>query len=250
MATRWYSAGTIPSLLSSPGVSDVLRDLRRVGWKDWHLLNVIANLTINHRLALCHGVITAGRARQMTDAFRAEALRTEEPGDPQIASDQITRNVMEEGIRLVAMSSLHRWGLALHHGTTDSDAIMLLATRIARPRGNSPRRAKRSTALTEAAGEHRQPPPRPTGCWFAQPIRASPARAQRGTTWGKLGGSSRHCVSHDNARRRRYHGKADSGADLAAAVPAWSAIKTLSISGSRLSNLADARRCGANLAWT
>jgi hypothetical protein len=40
-------------------------------------------------------------------------------------------------------------------------------------------------------------------------------------------------VSHDNARRRRYHGKADSGADLAAAVPAWPAIKTLSISGLR-----------------
>ncbi|HEX6524993.1 MAG TPA: hypothetical protein VF070_34070 [Streptosporangiaceae bacterium] len=30
---------------------------------------------------------------------------------------------MEQGIRLVAMSSFHRWGLAPHHGTTDSDAI-------------------------------------------------------------------------------------------------------------------------------
>lgn len=37
---------------------------------------------------------------------------------------------MEQGIRLVAMSRVHRWGLALHHGTTDSDAIMqLLAER-------------------------------------------------------------------------------------------------------------------------
>ena len=100
------------------------------GWKDWHLLNVVANLTINHRLALRHGTITAGRARQLAGAFRAEALRAEEPGDPKIAPDQITLDVMEQGIRLVAMSSLHRWGLALHHGTTDSDAIMrLLAER-------------------------------------------------------------------------------------------------------------------------
>jgi hypothetical protein len=104
--------------------------LHRAGWKDWHLLNVVANLTINHRLALRYGAITADRARQMADAFRAEALRAEEPGDPRIPSAQITPDAMEQGIRLVAMSSLHRWGLALHHGTTDSDAIMqLLAER-------------------------------------------------------------------------------------------------------------------------
>ncbi len=117
---------TIPSLLSDPGVADVFRELRRADWKDWHLLNVVANLTINHRLALHHGAITAGRARQMAGAFRAEALRAEEPGDPKIPFGQITLDAMEQGIRLVAMSSLHRWGLALHHGTTDSDAIMQL----------------------------------------------------------------------------------------------------------------------------
>lgn len=82
--------------------------------------------TYNHRLSLRHGMITTDRARQMADAFRAEALRAEQPNDPQIASDQITRDVMEQGIRLVAISSLHRWGLTLHHGTTDSDAIMQL----------------------------------------------------------------------------------------------------------------------------
>ena len=121
---------TIPSMLSNPDVADVFRELRRIGWKDWHLISVVANLTINHRFALRHGVITAGRARQMADAFRAEALRAEEPGDPQIPSDQITLDVMEEAIRLVAVSSLHPWGLALHHGTTDSDAFMeLLAER-------------------------------------------------------------------------------------------------------------------------
>jgi hypothetical protein len=121
---------TIPSLLSDPGVADVFRELRRAGWKDWHLLNVVANLTINHRLTFRHGTITADRARPMADAFRAEALRAEEPGDPRIPSAQITPDAMEQGIRLVAVSSLHRWGLTLHHGTTDSDAVMqLLAER-------------------------------------------------------------------------------------------------------------------------
>jgi hypothetical protein len=121
---------TIPSLLSDPDVAGVFRELRRAGWKDWHLLSVVVNLTVNHRLALRHGVITAGRARHLADAFRAEALRPEKPDDPQIASDQITRDAMDQGIRLVAVSSLHRWGLTLHHGTTDSDAMtQLLAER-------------------------------------------------------------------------------------------------------------------------
>jgi hypothetical protein len=52
---------TIPNLLSDPHVRDLFRELRNVGWKDWHLLNVVVNLTINHRLALRHGMITTDR---------------------------------------------------------------------------------------------------------------------------------------------------------------------------------------------
>ena len=121
---------TLPSLLSDPAAAGIFRQLRRAGWKDWHLLSVVANLTISHRLTLRHGAITADRARQMADTFRAEALRAEEPGDPRLPSAQITPGTMEQGIRLVAVTSLHRWGLALHHGTTDPDAVVqLLAER-------------------------------------------------------------------------------------------------------------------------
>jgi hypothetical protein len=66
----------------------------------------------------------------MAEAIRAEALRPEEPGDPQITPEQITRDSMEDCIRLVAMAGPQRWGLTLHHGTADSDALMrLLAER-------------------------------------------------------------------------------------------------------------------------
>ena len=52
------------------------------------------------------------------------------------------------------------------------------------------------------------------------------------------------------AQDRRSPRRADSPADprTAAAVPAWPAIKTLSAIGSRLSTLADAHRCAANIA--
>ena len=62
-------------------------------------LTWVANLTINHHLTLRHGTITAEHARQMADAFRAEALRAEEPGDPRIPSAQITSDAMEQGMR-------------------------------------------------------------------------------------------------------------------------------------------------------
>lgn len=117
---------TLPSLLSDPAAAGTFRELRSSGWKDWHLLSVVANLTISHRLTLRHGVITADRVRQMADTFYTEALRAEEPGDPQLASAQITMGTMEQGIQLVAVASLHRWGLALHHGTTDPEAIVQL----------------------------------------------------------------------------------------------------------------------------
>ncbi len=90
----------------------------------------MANLTINHRLTLRHGTTTADRARQIGDAFHDEALRDEQPDDPRISPEQITRKAMEHAIHLVAVSSLHRWGLTLHHATTDSATVVrLLAER-------------------------------------------------------------------------------------------------------------------------
>jgi hypothetical protein len=121
---------TIPNLLMEPHVRQLFTELRAEGWKDWHLLNVLVNLTVNHRLTLKHGHITAENARRMAEAFHAEALRPEAPDDPQITPDQITRTVMEQGIGVIAISSLHRWDLTLHHGTSDpAPIIQLLAER-------------------------------------------------------------------------------------------------------------------------
>ncbi len=117
---------TTPSLLADQRVRNLFRELREEGWKDWHLLNVVTNLTINHRLTLRRGAITAEQASQMATAFHDEARRDEQPDDPRILPEQITRKAMEEGIQLVAVSSLHRWGLTLHHGTVDVTAVLRL----------------------------------------------------------------------------------------------------------------------------
>ena len=121
---------TIPGLLRDPRVRAVFLELRDADWKDWHLLSVMANLTINHRLALGRPATTHGAAQQLVEAFDAEARRPEEPGDPRITPGDLTREAMEGGIQLVAVSSLRHWDLTLAHDTANADSIVrLLAER-------------------------------------------------------------------------------------------------------------------------
>jgi hypothetical protein len=115
---------TLPELLQDERVRELFKNLRDEGWKDWHLLSVVMNLTVNHRVEARHGPLTAGRVRQLAGAIFDEALREEQPDDPRISPAEITREVMEHRIRMVAVSSLRRWGLVLHHGDTDADPVM------------------------------------------------------------------------------------------------------------------------------
>jgi hypothetical protein len=82
------------------------------------------NRTVNHRVEARYGPITAERIGQLKDAIFDEALRGEQPDDPRIAPSAITREVMEQGIRAVGISSLRRWGLTLHHGDADAEPVI------------------------------------------------------------------------------------------------------------------------------
>ncbi len=115
---------TLPELLRDERVRKLFQDLRDNGWKDWHLLSVVMNLSVNHRVEGRYGPITAERAKQLADAVFNESLREEQPEDPRISPSEITRDVIVHRIRMVAMSSLRRWELSLHHGDTYADPVM------------------------------------------------------------------------------------------------------------------------------
>jgi len=115
---------TLPVLLQDERVRDLFNSLREEGWKDWHLLTVVMNLTVNHRIEARHGPITVERLGQLREAVFDEALREERPDDPRISPTEITREVMLKRIQLAAVTSLRRWGLVLHHGDTSTDAVM------------------------------------------------------------------------------------------------------------------------------
>jgi hypothetical protein len=115
---------TLPELLQDERVRDLFNNLRDEGWKDWHLLTVVMNLTVNHRVEASHGPISAERLRQLRDAVFDEALREERPDDRRVSPSEITREVMLHRIHMAAVTSLRRWDLVLHHGDTYADPVM------------------------------------------------------------------------------------------------------------------------------
>ncbi|WP_054812228.1 hypothetical protein [Nocardia arizonensis] len=121
---------TIPQLLDATHVRTLFQQLRNEGWKDWHLLSVVANLTVNHRLTLRYGPITSDRMPQLAQEFHAELTREEQVDDPQIAPEAIDRDIMDKSIHSVAMSSLPRWGLTVPQRAPNPAAItQILADR-------------------------------------------------------------------------------------------------------------------------
>ncbi|MGY0236702.1 hypothetical protein [Longispora urticae] len=117
---------TLPALLAEEGTRNLFQQLRDKGWKDWHLLVSIMNITVNHRLTTRHGALTAEMASFLKEEILQELHREEQPEDPRIVPSQLTPDAMHQAIIRAALSSLRHWDLQLHHGDTPTDAVMAI----------------------------------------------------------------------------------------------------------------------------
>lgn len=122
---------TLPRLMQKEEVRLLFHELReRDLWKDWHIMSVVMSLVVTQRITARCGPLTEQNADEFADQFHSEALREETEGDAGLDPALITRESMESGIAAVAISSLGRWGLALHYPSHSPSAIMhVLATR-------------------------------------------------------------------------------------------------------------------------
>lgn len=122
---------TLPELMRDPKVQLLFQELKEQdGWKDWHLMSVVMNLTVNHRITAKYGPLTEQNWIDHADEVHSESLRAELVGDTRIDPSLIARTSMELGIIAVAISSLRRWGLDLPHPPPNSSAVMhVLAVR-------------------------------------------------------------------------------------------------------------------------
>lgn len=122
---------TLPELMADHDVRQLFRDLKELeGWKDWHLMSVVMNLTVSHRIAAQYGPITVDNVLEHAEEFHKEALREEVDSDARIGPEVITRHAMEAGILAVAISSLKRWGLSgQQHSNRPTALLQVLADR-------------------------------------------------------------------------------------------------------------------------
>jgi hypothetical protein len=115
---------TLPRLLVDARTRAIFTELRTEGWKDWHLLSALTNLVINTRVAVRHGTPTWRAAASYKEHFLVELNRPEEPDDPSVAIEAVTRSGLEENLKMSAMSTLRTWGLEIHQPTVDPDAVL------------------------------------------------------------------------------------------------------------------------------
>jgi hypothetical protein len=115
---------TLPRLLAGARTRDVFSELRAKGWKDWHLLNALANLVVNARVASKYGTPTWPIADSFKDRFLTEMNRPEEPDDPSVAVEAVTREALEDALNMSVVSTLRGWGLEIHQPSFDPAAVL------------------------------------------------------------------------------------------------------------------------------
>src|SRR5690349_17619837 len=116
---------TLPHLARSAYFRDMVRDFREQGWKDWHLLQAIAELVADFRVEKAADPVEAALQQALN------GLSSETPSDVLIDPDLVD----EESLRIALMMSVqraaHEWGLRLPPIGCTSWLLQLLTDRYA-----------------------------------------------------------------------------------------------------------------------
>ncbi|MGW5768781.1 hypothetical protein ACWEVY_06495 [Streptomyces longwoodensis] len=122
---------TLKGLAASASFQATVLELRDEGWRDWHILNAVLNIVINHRLAL---EMTADPAASPQEITRRAAMlqRPEAEEDPKPPDDAFTTAALKQALATSALSTLQTLGLTSHRRTPNFPALLeLLGTRYA-----------------------------------------------------------------------------------------------------------------------
>ncbi|WP_335986953.1 hypothetical protein [Glycomyces sp. MUSA5-2] len=117
---------SLPRLLADPSAFAVFSELRTDGWKDWHLLNALANLVINARITARHGTHTAEAIESYQRHLREEQHRPEAPDDPSIEPSDVTRVSLEFALGMSATATALGWGLQFNRNPIDSASVLTI----------------------------------------------------------------------------------------------------------------------------
>ncbi|WP_435107190.1 hypothetical protein [Nocardiopsis synnemataformans] len=115
---------TLSRLLSDSQAREVFTQLREDGWKDWHLLQALASLVINARVAAKYGNPSWGSMDSYRQSFISEMNRPEGSGDFSIPVGEVTKDALETALKTTSVSTLMTWGLEIRQESVDPDAIL------------------------------------------------------------------------------------------------------------------------------
>jgi hypothetical protein len=104
---------TLTRLSSSDAFMMTVSELRRAGWKDWHLLTAVANIAVNKR-AVARGInMTTSISNADVQRFRALMFDEEQASDPLTPDEAFTVDQMWFHLANAAATTARRWGLEI-----------------------------------------------------------------------------------------------------------------------------------------
>lgn len=109
---------TLPRALADKALRAHFSKLLGEGRKEWHLLQALANLVLNHRILAHHGTLTGPVTQE-------ELTRQEQVEDPQPSVAEIAES-FDRFLAIAAASVATSWGLQINQATPDFTAIEAL----------------------------------------------------------------------------------------------------------------------------
>jgi hypothetical protein len=104
---------TLARLSSSEAFLTTIGELRTAGWKDWHLLTAISNITVNRR-AVARGInMTTSISKADVQRFHALMFDEEQESDPVTPEEAFTVEQMWFHLANAAVATGRRWGLEI-----------------------------------------------------------------------------------------------------------------------------------------
>lgn len=115
---------TLGRLASSEAFMKTVGELRREGWKDWHLLTAVANIVVNRR-AVARGInMTTNISDADVQRFRALMFAEEQSSDPVTPDEAFTADQMWFHLTNAGVVTARAWGLEVRLGHFVPEAFM------------------------------------------------------------------------------------------------------------------------------
>jgi hypothetical protein len=110
---------TLKRLKSRQTFQNMVRVLRKRGWRDWHILTALMNVALNHRIHKS-GEVSDAAMHDLTKRFLNEG---ELAGDHPIPANVFTIKALEAALQTSWIHTIRNNNLDLHQETPDFPAI-------------------------------------------------------------------------------------------------------------------------------